>query len=258
MRKERPRDRPYSGQLENDAKDRALDFWQFVAEGLFSKPTTISERSMRLLTKEELIKTGGSDKAQWIYSWLLGPLQRKRFQLALGLLGDGHVGRLLEIGYGSGVFLPELARHCEELYAADIHPRGGGVSQVLTKGNLTVGIVCASMSALPFADQCMDCVVAISCLEYCPDQDALCLEIRRILVPGGSLILVTPGYSRFVDFGLRALTGTDAKEEYGLRRETLIATLQKYFAMNIQVNFPVWFGTFGHFYRALKVRTLSS
>jgi hypothetical protein len=69
--------------------------------------------------------------------------------------------------------------------------------------------------------------------------------------------LVTPGYSRFVDFGLRALTGTRAKEEYGLRRETLIATLQKYFAMNIHVNFPVWFGTSGHFYRALKLRTLS-
>ena len=212
---------------------------------------------MRLLTKDELIKTGGTDKARWIYSWPLGPLQRKRFQLALRLLGASHFGRLLEIGYGSGVFLPELARHCEELYAVDIHPHGGGVNQVLTKSNLTVGIVCASMTGLPFADGCMDCVVAISCLEYCPDQDALWLEIRRILVPGGSLILVTPGHSRFVDFGLRVLTGTDSKEEYGLRRETLIATLQKYFAINIQVNFPVWFGTSTHFYRALKVTTLA-
>jgi SAM-dependent methyltransferase len=208
-----------------------------------------------LLDENHLICTGRSDKAHWVHSRVLGPLQRKRFQLALKLLGDHRFGRLLEIGYGSGVFLPELARHCEKLYAADVHVRGGSVREILTKRNVSVQIVRATMAALPFADGCMDCVVAISCLEYCPDQDAVCKAIRRILVPGGLLVLVTPGYSRLVDFGLCALTGTDAREEYGLRRETLIASLEKYFAITARINFPVGFASSCNLYRAFGVRT---
>jgi SAM-dependent methyltransferase len=210
---------------------------------------------VHLLDEEDLVKTSASDKARWVYSGVLGPLQRKRFQLALRLLGNHRFGRLLEIGYGSGVFLPELARHCDRLYAADIHVRGGNVRDVLTRRNLSVGIVCASMAELPFADGCMDCVVAISCFEYCPDQDAACQTIRRILVPGGFLVLVTPGHSRLVDFGLRLLVGTDAREEYGQRRETLIPTLEKYFAMNARISFPVGIAASCNLYRALKFRT---
>jgi SAM-dependent methyltransferase len=217
--------------------------------------TSILEGTVHLLDEEDLVKTGASDKAHWVYSGVLGPLQRKRFQLAVRLLGNHRFGRLLEIGYGSGVFLPELARRCTKLYAADVHMRGGSVREVLTKRNLSVGIVCASMAELPFADGCMDCVVAISCLEYCPDQDAVCQTIRRILVPGGLLVLVTPGYSRLVDFGLWVVTGTDAREEYGLRRETLIATLKKYFAIDARINFPFGFAASGNLYRALRVRT---
>jgi len=31
--------------------------------------------------------------------------------------------RILEIGYGSGVFMPELSARCDELYGVDVHSR---------------------------------------------------------------------------------------------------------------------------------------
>lgn len=39
--------------------------------------------------------------------------------------------RLLEIGYGSGVFMPELAEHTDELWGVDIHSRTEAVSKRL-------------------------------------------------------------------------------------------------------------------------------
>ena len=76
---------------------------------------------IRLLPLQDLVRTGPVDHADWNYRPLLGLLQRRRFQLATALLPRPRMQRLLEVGYGSGVFLPELARHCEELHGIDTH-----------------------------------------------------------------------------------------------------------------------------------------
>src|SRR4029078_12268937 len=74
-----------------------------------------------LLPEEVLVKTGPVDHADWNFRPVLGVIQRARFRLLLDLLGGERVDRLLEVGYGSGVFLPELARRCRSLYGVDIH-----------------------------------------------------------------------------------------------------------------------------------------
>ena len=61
---------------------------------------------LRLLPAKELITTGPVDHADWNYKPVLGWIERRRFKLALSMLPAPKSGRLLELGYGSGVFLP--------------------------------------------------------------------------------------------------------------------------------------------------------
>ena len=75
---------------------------------------------MKLLPQKKLIRTGPVDHADWNYRPFLGQIQRLRFSLALSLLPD-QSGRLLEIGYGSGVLMPALKDRAAELYGIDVH-----------------------------------------------------------------------------------------------------------------------------------------
>ena len=169
---------------------------------------------MKLLPQEFLIKTSELDKAKWNYDPFLRYFQRARFRILLSLLRNARYNRLLEIGYGSGILLPELSRFCDELYGIDTHPANKEVQGVLKCFGIKANLVQASTEKTMFPAQYFDCCIAVSTLEYVTNIRAGCLEIRRILVPGGILALVTPGHSGLVDFGLQILTGKSPKAEY--------------------------------------------
>ena len=139
-----------------------------------------------LLPREALIKTGDVDHAAWNYDGLLGFVSRRRFELVRSLLPKRRVPKLLEVGYGSGVFFPELSKHAEQVYGADIHERPADVSAVLAKAGITVNLVTAPAEALPFADGTFDVVVAVSGRERWYD-----LAVEPMRGPDGALVGVT-------------------------------------------------------------------
>jgi ubiquinone/menaquinone biosynthesis C-methylase UbiE len=141
------------------------------------------------------------------------------------------VPRLLEIGYGSGVFLPELARHANELYGADVHTFHHEVERRLAQVDLKASLHSFDGKSLPFPDGFFSCIVAISVLEFIDDLNAACLELKRVLAPDGFLLVITPGASPLLDAGLRLLTGESAKRDFADRRERLIPTLKRNFAV---------------------------
>ena len=53
-------------------------------------------------------------------------------------------------------------------------------------------------SPLPFADHSFHCVVLLEVIEHISLAEQLLLEIRRVLVPGGYLLLSTPNFAWFV------------------------------------------------------------
>jgi ubiquinone/menaquinone biosynthesis C-methylase UbiE len=194
--------------------------------------------AISLLPREALIITGDVDHAHWNYDGLLGYVSRRRFALVRSLLPKRRAGKLLEVGYGSGVFLPELAKHTQRLYGADIHDRPADVTAVLSKNGVLADLVTASADALPYPDALFDCIVAVSTFEFVPDARKAIVELRRVLAPGGKIIVVTPGRSPLLDLALRVVTGESAKEDFGDRRALIVPALKAAMRIERSASFP--------------------
>lgn len=192
---------------------------------------------LALLPESSLLRTGPVDHADWNYRPVIGSIQRLRFRLIRRLLGKQSHGRLLEIGYGSGVFMPELARHAGELFGIDPHTMATEVEDVLRKHGVEASLVTGSAEVLPYADGFFDCVVSVSAIEYVDDIEAACRELTRVLKPGGRLVIATPGKSPVWDLALRVSTGEDPGQ-YSDRRERLLPTLKQHFTVSREIGVP--------------------
>lgn len=208
---------------------------------------------LTLLPRQALLKTGEVDYADWNYRTLLSWIQRQRFHLVLRLIGQRRFDRLLEVGYGSGIFMPELSRHCTELCGIDKHAMHEAVAQRLAAYNVNARLYQASAVRTPFQDQWFDAIVAVSSLEYVEDLEAACAEFARLLRVGGVLIVITPGHSPLLDFGLKLLTGESARKNYAERRQALVPTLARHFQLEESLSSPRFVGPLFRLYRGVRL-----
>jgi ubiquinone/menaquinone biosynthesis C-methylase UbiE len=208
---------------------------------------------LELLPHDSLVTTSDIDKAAWNFQPVLGYISRQRFHMALSLLGKSHVPRLLEIGYGSGIFMPALAAHCDELYGLDVHKSTSKVAEVLAKRGVVARLASGSAENAPYENRFFDRIVAVSAFEFV-DIAATCIQIKRILKPQGELIVVSPGHSAMLDFGLKVLTGTNAEKDFQGRRNRVLPTLKEHFDVLESNNFPRLLPSAARLYTALKLR----
>ncbi len=199
----------------------------------------IKYRALRLLDKERLIVTGPLDKARWNYSPVLSLLERTRFRLIVRLIGTQPYDDVLEIGYGSGIFLPELQRRSVRLHGVDIHPHAGAVQLALAEVGVQASLHSASAESIPLDPGSIDLIVSVSTLEYVADKRRAASEMRRVLRPHGRLAVVYPLRHVISDIGLKLLTGESAKQ-YGDGRRTLLPTLRETFSLIRRIRFPAW------------------
>lgn len=59
--------------------------------------------------------------------------------------------------------------------------------------------IVADCCATPFVDQSFDCVISFETLEHLQDQQSLLAEFRRVLKPGGFLVISTPDKAVYSD-----------------------------------------------------------
>ncbi|MGQ0811345.1 MAG: class I SAM-dependent methyltransferase [Nitrospiraceae bacterium] len=206
-----------------------------------------------LLPRRALVKSSDVDQPALNFHPLLGIVARLRFWMILSLLPARRFSRLLEIGYGSGVFLPELARHCEELYGLDTHGNADRVLRSLREHHVSAALLRGSATALPYEDRSFDCIVAVSCLEYMDSFDCVAREIKRVLRSDGCFVFVTPGNSPLIDLGHDLLTGRRVKAHYKDRRMSLIATLKDSFVIQRELAVPKIGGGFFTLYRGMSL-----
>src|SRR5581483_2235953 len=124
------------------------------------------------------------------YKPLVGRIYAARLDVGLGLL-DGRYGKLLEVGYGSGLLLPTLHSICDELTALDLEREPPGLREVLERLGVRAKLVQGNLLELPFSDGAFDAAVAFSILEHLKPETLprAADELHRVLAPRGTLLV---------------------------------------------------------------------
>lgn len=193
---------------------------------------------LRLLPVNFLIATSDVDHADWNFRPVVGRVIRLRYRMLQQILAGRQLGRVLEIGYGSGVFLPHLAQQSTALFGIDPHPHVTQVTEVLNRFGVHADLKSGTATELPYDDHFFDSILAVSSLEFIDDLPRACREIRRVLKPGGMLAVVTPGQSKLLDLALQVLTGASPRDDFGNRRKGIIPTLLEHFDLRRRVDRP--------------------
>ena len=105
------------------------------------------------------------------------------------------LGRVLDLGCGTGALLPRLGRWKAEVSAyVGLDPSAAMLRLARTKvGDARFGriaLTAGAAEALPFGDGRFDTVVSASSLHYWDDAARGLAEARRVLRPGGRLLLL--------------------------------------------------------------------
>jgi ArsR family transcriptional regulator len=110
----------------------------------------------------------------------------------LRLLGPGRLGRALDIGTGTGRLLEVLAPSVASGLGIDASRAMLALARVrLAKPEFShLGVRLADMYALPLHDASFDLVLLQMVLHYAEDAAAAMAEARRVLAPGGQLLVV--------------------------------------------------------------------
>lgn len=103
-----------------------------------------------------------------------------------------NVGRAIEIGPGSGVYLPVLAQSFADVTASDVEPEFLAAAEALAQCHPNISVLTDDIvrSSLPSA--AFDLVLCTEVIEHIPDSAAALATMHRILRLGGVLILSTP------------------------------------------------------------------
>jgi 2-polyprenyl-3-methyl-5-hydroxy-6-metoxy-1,4-benzoquinol methylase len=117
----------------------------------------------------------------------LHPIKRANFDFSVFYLSSKPSGRLLELGCGSGAMLKSMKNLGWQVEGVDFDPVA--VGQAREKG-LTVHL--GTLAEQKFPDEAFDAITACHFIEHLPDPLGVLQECRRLLKPGGVLVLLTP------------------------------------------------------------------
>ncbi len=175
----------------------------------------------------------------WVGRFLDSDLRRKNYppEVLMTRSGIKPGMRVLELGCGSGAYTTHVARAIGprgKLYALDIQRKM--LDQLKAKLDkpenhdiTNIELVESSAYELPFADESLDAVYAITVLPEIPDPHRALLEVYRVLKPGGTV----------------AMTEMFADPDYPLKRTTIRWAADAGFKLNsIQGSFWIYTARF--------------
>ena len=147
--------------------------------------------------------------SEYVYHGPRGPLSRKHRGI-IAHLPDLHGLRLLEVGCGDGPYLAWVSqRHVECALGVDLSTRilREAKKRVQAEGRAeSVHLAAADAVALPFTGKSFDVVLASQVIEHVPDDAGALRAMRRVLRPGGTLVISTDHRDNRVTQALAAPT----------------------------------------------------
>ena len=119
--------------------------------------------------------------------------QEERNRLLVSLGPDRRAARVLDLGCGTGILLGRLSERYRLVVGLDLsHEMLLGFDPTTTAPGAHVGLVRGDMTTLPFADRSVDLVFCRSALHHMDDEIGVLREVRRVLRPGGRLVVGEP------------------------------------------------------------------
>jgi SAM-dependent methyltransferase len=142
---------------------------------------------------------------------------RRQARMLAGMLRDvTGPAVIIDLGCGDGSALAIAAERNPAHRFAGIDWSGDALRQAQAAG-LTVVRASVSGGSLPVADGAADVVIMSELIEHLVDPDGAVAEARRILRPGGSLLLSTPNLAAWYNRGLLAFGIQPIFSEVSLR-----------------------------------------
>lgn len=179
----------------------------------------MKEIIFKLPPKGALEENSPDDPLKYYYGFFTGALYRGRIAGALTLL-DGKYNSVLEVGYGSGVFIPTLAGIAGLVSGIDIQSDPDSVSRNLSRLGVKASLFKGDMLDADYLPDSFDLVVAISIFEHINRPKALFEKIHRVLKPGGHLLVGVPRVNNFMAkcFSLIGFKGIENHHVSGHRK----------------------------------------
>lgn len=186
-----------------------------------------------------LPKTNVEDPVDYYYRPLTAALYRGRLKLAAELLGPGPFDTLLDVGYGSGIFFPELARRARRVVGLEVHAEADAVAEGLRKLGVEVELHTGDLFAMPFEDGTFDALVCLSVLEHLTELDEALTEFRRVLRAGGVAVLCFPTRNPATDSFFR-LAGFEPRALHPSGHRDILAAARAHagLALEREAHFP--------------------
>ena len=141
-----------------------------------------------LLTLQETLYTSRNPTRRWLHR-----TRRARIQ---GLLRSAApaagTGRALEVGPGSGVYLPLLCELFDEVVASDVEEAFLAQAREIAVSHPNLKAVADDITATRLEPGTFDVVLCSEVVEHIPDSAGAIRAMRGLLRPGGLLVLSTP------------------------------------------------------------------
>lgn len=116
------------------------------------------------------------------------PHQRRRRRAVLSIIEKLPAGRVLDYGCGYGDLTYAISRTHPDVIGVDVAP--DRVEFARSQYAPLRFEVCPE-KGLPFADASFDIVASVVVVPFVPDPEAYLDEVRRVLKPGGHLVIAT-------------------------------------------------------------------
>ncbi len=106
-------------------------------------------------------------------------------------LSYGRDRTILEVACGAGMGLGYLARVAKRVVGGDIDPEILAYAETQYAGRSGIEVKCFNAQALPFPNESFDLVLLYEAVYYLSQPEIFYAEARRVLRPGGRLIICT-------------------------------------------------------------------